>query len=250
VAAVAGVLDHAKGQRPLALAVSVAGARGLRRDELRRQSLAGVGLGAVVVRAESGPAATAWLSKGKRERRIPVPAEIAALARAFVRARTAAGWRLADGWTTTLLAAACDQAGVAAFSMHDLRRTFATEAVRQGIPLPTVQTWLCHRSIRTTQRYLGRYARDASLEAPAPAALAVYRSLYRTGVVGGALEGTSGTYGPGGARDRPFIVQCHTGRRSLKVTHLLREAGFPDVKSMAGGIELWAIDIDPNVPRY
>ncbi|MBX3357750.1 MAG: hypothetical protein KF745_04910 [Phycisphaeraceae bacterium] len=56
--------------------------------------------------------------------------------------------------------------------------------------------------------------------------------------------------GPDGERDRPIIVQCHTGRRSLKVTHLLREAGFSDVKSMAGGIELWSIDIDPNVPRY
>ncbi len=53
-----------------------------------------------------------------------------------------------------------------------------------------------------------------------------------------------------GDRDRTIIVQCHTGRRSLKVTHLLREAGFADVKSMAGGIELWSLDIDPSVPRY
>jgi rhodanese-related sulfurtransferase len=56
--------------------------------------------------------------------------------------------------------------------------------------------------------------------------------------------------GPGGERDRPIVVHCHGGKRSLKVTALLRAAGFSDVRSMAGGIELWSIDIDPGVPRY
>lgn len=56
--------------------------------------------------------------------------------------------------------------------------------------------------------------------------------------------------GPDGERDRPIVVHCHGGRRSLKVTALLRAAGFSDVRSMAGGIELWSIDIDPGVPRY
>jgi rhodanese-related sulfurtransferase len=56
--------------------------------------------------------------------------------------------------------------------------------------------------------------------------------------------------GPDGSRDRPIVVHCHTGRRSLKATALLRAAGFSDVRSMAGGIELWSIDIDPAVPRY
>lgn len=53
-----------------------------------------------------------------------------------------------------------------------------------------------------------------------------------------------------GGRDRPIIVYCHHGRRSLTVTAQLREAGFTDVKSMAGGIDLWSMDIDPSVPRY
>jgi rhodanese-related sulfurtransferase len=51
-------------------------------------------------------------------------------------------------------------------------------------------------------------------------------------------------------RDRPIIVMCHHGRRSLRVTEALRGAGFTDVKSMAGGIDLWSIDVDPGVPRY
>lgn len=53
-----------------------------------------------------------------------------------------------------------------------------------------------------------------------------------------------------GSRERPVVVYCHTGRRSLRVASALRAMGFADVKSMAGGIELWSIDIDPSVPRY
>lgn len=51
-------------------------------------------------------------------------------------------------------------------------------------------------------------------------------------------------------KSTPVVVYCHTGRRSLWVTRFLRDAGFRDVKSLAGGIDLWSVDIDPNVPRY
>lgn len=50
--------------------------------------------------------------------------------------------------------------------------------------------------------------------------------------------------------DGPIVVHCHHGGRSLKVTAALRQAGITDVKSMAGGIDLWSIDIDQGVPRY
>lgn len=49
---------------------------------------------------------------------------------------------------------------------------------------------------------------------------------------------------------RRTIVYCHHGMRSLRMTGLLRQAGFADVKSMAGGIDLWSMDVDPAVPRY
>ena len=51
-------------------------------------------------------------------------------------------------------------------------------------------------------------------------------------------------------RGRPIVVYCHHGRRSLVVTQALRRAGFGDVRSMAGGIEAWSQEIDPDVPRY
>ena len=48
----------------------------------------------------------------------------------------------------------------------------------------------------------------------------------------------------------PIVVYCHHGARSLQVTATLREAGFDDVHSLAGGIHLWSLDIDPSVPVY
>ncbi len=51
-------------------------------------------------------------------------------------------------------------------------------------------------------------------------------------------------------RNSEIIVHCHHGGRSLRVTHWLRQQGFPNVKSMAGGIDQWAIEIEPGLPRY
>ena len=46
------------------------------------------------------------------------------------------------------------------------------------------------------------------------------------------------------------IVYCHHGRRSLQATAVLRRAGFENVRSLAGGIDLWSRTIDPGLPRY
>ena len=50
--------------------------------------------------------------------------------------------------------------------------------------------------------------------------------------------------------DRPLVVYCHHGRRSLTATFMLRAAGFRNVRSLAGGIHLWAADIDRAMPTY
>jgi len=46
------------------------------------------------------------------------------------------------------------------------------------------------------------------------------------------------------------VIHCHHGGRSLQATLMLREVGIDDVKSMAGGIDVWAQDIDTSVKRY
>jgi rhodanese-related sulfurtransferase len=51
-------------------------------------------------------------------------------------------------------------------------------------------------------------------------------------------------------RDQHIVVHCHHGMRSLRVTHALRQAGFPRAQSMAGGIDQWSDQIDPTVPKY
>lgn len=50
--------------------------------------------------------------------------------------------------------------------------------------------------------------------------------------------------------ERPIVVHCHKGKRSMTVTAVLRELGFEDVRSMSGGIDRWSTDVDPGVPRY
>lgn len=47
-----------------------------------------------------------------------------------------------------------------------------------------------------------------------------------------------------------LVVYCHHGVRSLSAAHLLEQAGYPAVVSLAGGIDAWSREVDPNVPRY
>jgi rhodanese-related sulfurtransferase len=46
------------------------------------------------------------------------------------------------------------------------------------------------------------------------------------------------------------ICYCHHGIRSLDAAVWLRQQGVESAKSMAGGIERWSVEVDPNVPRY
>ena len=50
-------------------------------------------------------------------------------------------------------------------------------------------------------------------------------------------------------RDRPVVVMCHHGVRSLHVAAYLRQAGL-DAWNLSGGIDAWARALDPEMPRY
>jgi rhodanese-related sulfurtransferase len=50
--------------------------------------------------------------------------------------------------------------------------------------------------------------------------------------------------------DAHIVVLCHHGMRSLSVTMWLRNQGFDNVQSLAGGIDHWARAIDPSIPLY
>lgn len=50
--------------------------------------------------------------------------------------------------------------------------------------------------------------------------------------------------------DRTLVVVCHHGQRSWLATRLLREQGFAHATNLAGGIDAWAMSVDPSMPRY
>ena len=51
-------------------------------------------------------------------------------------------------------------------------------------------------------------------------------------------------------RDLPIRCICHHGVRSLKARDILVAAGFNDVRSLSGGLDLWADEIDMDMPKY
>ena len=63
----------------------------------------------------------------------------------------------------------------------------------------------------------------------------------------GELPARAGELDP---TDTLVVVYCHHGVRSLSGAAILARAGFPNVASLAGGIDRWSEVVDPAVPRY
>lgn len=51
-------------------------------------------------------------------------------------------------------------------------------------------------------------------------------------------------------RSATIVCICHHGIRSANVAGLLARAGFSSVLNLAGGVERWALEVDPKLPRY
>ena len=47
-----------------------------------------------------------------------------------------------------------------------------------------------------------------------------------------------------------ILIYCHHGMRSLRAAEYLSQLGYSNVRSIIGGIEAWARDIDPKMPQY
>ena len=50
-------------------------------------------------------------------------------------------------------------------------------------------------------------------------------------------------------REREVVVYCHHGIRSAIAVEWLRQLGVPAV-NLRGGIDAWALQVDPTLPRY
>jgi len=47
-----------------------------------------------------------------------------------------------------------------------------------------------------------------------------------------------------------LVIFCKAGTRSTRALEILASAGFKKVKNLKGGINAWAIDVDPSLPIY
>jgi adenylyltransferase/sulfurtransferase len=47
-----------------------------------------------------------------------------------------------------------------------------------------------------------------------------------------------------------IVVQCRTGARSADVVRLLQQHGFRRLWNLGGGINRWADEVDPSLPKY
>jgi len=138
--------------------VALAYGAGLRRSELVRLDLVHVELGdRPVVRVRAG--------KGRRDRDVPLPAGAAAHLERWIATRgTTPGplfcpvrpfsvRRLSDQWVLDTLRRLARRASVAAFSPHDMRRSYLSALLDLGVDLATVQSLAGHASPTTTARY-------------------------------------------------------------------------------------------------
>lgn len=48
----------------------------------------------------------------------------------------------------------------------------------------------------------------------------------------------------------PVVVICHVGMRSAMVAQWLEAAGLDGVYNLAGGLDAWAREVEPSMPRY
>ena len=51
-------------------------------------------------------------------------------------------------------------------------------------------------------------------------------------------------------RDKEVICLCHHGIRSATARNFLAAEGFTHARNLAGGIDAYALDVDPDLPRY
>lgn len=176
LAASAGEGDYRTLDRTLYV---VAAFTGLRQGELRGLRWEHVDFGRSIVHVlENVTRGRRSSPKGKRRRSVPL-AQTAA--HALLELRSESHWK---GPTDPVFA--CPSTGQAmaraglmqryrralvtaglspTFSFHDLRHTFGTTMARQGVPVGTIQAWMGHADLGTTQLYM-HYApaeRDAAI---------------------------------------------------------------------------------------
>ncbi|HEX8399471.1 MAG TPA: rhodanese-like domain-containing protein [Pyrinomonadaceae bacterium] len=50
--------------------------------------------------------------------------------------------------------------------------------------------------------------------------------------------------------EEEIVFFCHHGGRSAQVCEYLSRQGFENLYNLAGGIDLYSVEVDKNIPRY
>lgn len=125
---------------------------GIRMDEARHvdESDINAEAGVLVITPKAD-----WTTKGYRYRDIPVSDATIEAVRVFVRTRDNVA--LDDKAVWKELQRVRELVGLPHFSMHDLRRAWASAVHANGASLKQVSVWLGHRDVATTERYIRLY---------------------------------------------------------------------------------------------
>lgn len=51
-------------------------------------------------------------------------------------------------------------------------------------------------------------------------------------------------------KDAEIVAYCHHGRRSEMALRFLQANGYDNIVNMQGGIDAWAVLVDPTMTRY
>ena len=149
-------LDTADTMSPTVLAAMfrLTAGSGVRIDEARHLDTADVR----IVDAVAGTAELTitpkpgWTTKSYRYRMIPITTRTAAAVLAFVKARPKQA--IDDKTVWDEMKRVRDKAKLPHFSMHDLRRAWASAVHHNGASLKQVSVWLGHAEVQTTERYI------------------------------------------------------------------------------------------------
>ncbi|MGQ0675706.1 MAG: rhodanese-like domain-containing protein [Rhodospirillales bacterium] len=51
-------------------------------------------------------------------------------------------------------------------------------------------------------------------------------------------------------KDRPLVMFCRSGRRSMDAALFLRQRGYAQAVNLRGGVLAWAAEVDPSMKTY
>ena len=51
-------------------------------------------------------------------------------------------------------------------------------------------------------------------------------------------------------KETPIYLYCYKGQRSMTALKELWKSGYKNLKNLKGGIDLWAEEVDPDMPQY